>query len=118
MIFCVYFGQCKLLTHKKETSKKEATKQIKYNLYDLKSNPRKNRHKHYLVSQHCFLFGGSVSCFQEKRLNLGGVRKAGSDGNSEYSVCPLLLYLCGQLSVSQLSPCTGEVSAEELMSAR
>lgn len=107
----------------KETNKNEATKYIKYNLFNLKPNLRKNKHKHYLMSQHCFLFGGSVRRFQEKSLNQRGgnsegVRKVGSDGNSEYSVCPLLLYPYRQLPVTQLSPCRGEVSAEELMSAR
>lgn len=61
--------------------------------------------------------------FQEKSLNQRGgnskgVREVVSDGNSEYSVCPPLLYPYGQLPVSQLSPRRGEVSAEALMSAR
>lgn len=37
---------------------------------------------------------------------------------TQYSVCTLLLYPYGQLPVSQLSPCRGEVSAEELVSGR
>lgn len=110
-------------TKKKTKRNKQEWSCIKYNQCDLKSNLRKNKHKHYLMSQQCFLFEGIMRCFQDKLLNLRGgnskgVRKVGSDGNSEYSVCPLLLYPYGQLSVSQLSLRRGEVSAEELMSAR